>query len=94
MAVFQPGIWLQLASGSDVEAMSAQFRRLKTKSPDLFDGIKPYVARSADGARLVVGPFRGASDAEIFADDLESIGVSPLKWTNSQADRIAPLPAE
>ena len=94
MAVSQPGIWLQLASGSDVSEMSAQFRRLKTKSPDLFDGIKPYVARSADGARLVVGPFHGNSDAEIFADDLQSIGVSPLKWTNSQADRIAPLPAE
>jgi Flp pilus assembly protein TadD len=94
MAAFEPGIWLQLASGSDISAMSAQFRRLKTKSPDLFDGIKPYVASSADGARLVVGPFRGNSDAEIFADDLQSIGVSPLKWTNSQADRIAPLPAE
>ena len=93
-AASQQGIWLQLASGSDVDALSAQFRKLKGRNPDIFDGIRPYLARSADGARLVVGPFRGSSDAEIFAEDLQSIGVSPMRWTNSQADRIAPLPAE
>lgn len=90
----QPGVWLQLASGSDADALSTQFHRLKSRNPAVFDGITPYVARSGDGARLVIGPFRGNSDAEIFAEDLESIGVSPMKWTNSQADRIAPLPAE
>ncbi len=90
----QQGVWLQLASGSDVDALSAQFRKIKNRNPDVFEGIKPYLARSVDGARLVVGPFRGNSDAEIFAEDLQSIGVSPMKWTNSQADRIAPLPAE
>ena len=62
--------------------------------PDVFDGIKPYVARSADRARLLVGPFRGASDAAIFAQDLETLGVDAFKFTNSPADRIAPLPAE
>ena len=61
---------------------------------DLFDGIKPYVARSADRARLLVGPFRGASDAAIFAEDLETVGVDAFKFTNSPADRIAPLAAE
>ena len=91
-AAFQPGIWLQLASGSDVDSLSDQFRRLKAKNPDVFEGIKPYVARSGDGARLVVGPFRGNSDADTFSEDLESIGVAPMKWTNSQYDRIAPLP--
>ena len=89
---FQPGIWLQLGSGSDVDSLSEQFRKLKLKNPDVFRGIKPYVARSADGARLVVGPFRASSDADTFSEDLETIGVAPLKWTNSQADRIAPLP--
>ena len=92
VAPFQPGIWLQLASGSDVDSLSEQFRRLKAKNPAVFEGIKPYVARSGDGARLVVGPFRGNSDADTFSEDLETIGVEPLKWTNSQADRIAPLP--
>ena len=91
---FEPKIWLQLGSGEDVDALSARYRRLKSSNPDLFEGITPYISRSADGARLLVGPFRGKSDATIFADDLESIGVSPMQWTNSQADRIAPLQGE
>ena len=94
VAAFQPKIWLQLASGSDVDSLSARFHRLKDQEPDLFQGITGYISRSADGARLLVGPFRGRSDAHIYADDLESVGISPLQWTNSQEDRIAPLPGE
>jgi Flp pilus assembly protein TadD len=94
VAVSQPKVWLQLASGSNSIDFASRFQRLKAKSPDLFQGIRPYVAQSGDGTRLVIGPFRGSSDAEIFAEDLQSIGVSPMKWTNSQADRIAPLPVE
>ena len=94
IAVFQPKIWLQLGSGGDTSELASRFQRMKARSPDLFEGIKPYVAQSGDGSRLVIGPFRGASDAELFAEDLESVGVSPMKWTNSQADRIAPLTAE
>lgn len=94
VAVFQPKIWLQLGSGGDTSELASRFQRMKARSPDLFEGIKPYVAQSGDGSRLVIGPFRGASDAELFAEDLESVGVSPMKWTNSQADRIAPLIAE
>ncbi|MFL6721373.1 MAG: tetratricopeptide repeat protein [Sphingomonas sp.] len=93
-AMAQPKIWLQLASGADVDAFANQFRRLKSKNPDLFDGLRPYVARSAEGARLLVGPFRGPSDAAILADDFESVGINASKFTNSQADRIAPLADE
>lgn len=91
---FGQKLWLQLASGQDIDALSARFRRLKSGNPEIFDGITPYISRSADGARLLVGPFRGRSDATTFASDLETIGVAPMQWTNSQADRIAPLPAE
>ena len=90
----EPKIWLQLASGSDDAALSGEFERLKSKNPDLFDGLHPYVARTAGGARLLVGPFRGRSDAEILAGDFASVGIEASNFTNSQADRIAPLAAE
>jgi tetratricopeptide (TPR) repeat protein len=89
-----PRIWLQLASGSDVDGLAGRFRQMKSKSPDLFDGIKPYVARSGSGALLLIGPFRGPSDAEIFAEDLETVGVDASKFIDSQNDRIAPLASE
>jgi len=91
---FQPKIWLELASGSDVDAFSRQFARLRSKNPDLFDGLKPYVARSAEGARLLVGPFRGRSDADTLAEDFATAGIDTADFINSQADRIAPLDAE
>jgi hypothetical protein len=67
---------------------------LKDDNPDLFNGMKPFVSRSADRARLLVGPFRGQSDASIFADDLKTIGIDAFRFTDSQDDRIAPLATE
>jgi Flp pilus assembly protein TadD len=87
-------IWLQLASGSNADALSPQFHKMKSKNRDLFDGIKGYVARSSDRARLVIGPFRSSTDAETFAEDLETIDVDAFKWTNSESDRIVPIGTE
>ncbi len=89
-----PKIWLQLASGHDGSALSNQFERLKRDNPNLFKGITGYVAASSDRSRLVIGPFRGPSDARIFADDLHSIGVDAFRWTNSDSDRIVPVAEE
>ena len=91
---FQPKIWLQLASGSDDNGLSSEFARMKSKNPELFEGLKPYVARTAGGARLLVGPFRGRSDADILAEDFATVGIEASNFTNSQADRIAPLAGE
>jgi Flp pilus assembly protein TadD len=88
------GIWLQLASGPDADALRGEFSRMKSRHSDIFDGIKGYVARGSDRARLVVGPFRGPSDAQIFADDLDSVGINSFRWTNSATDQIVPLGTE
>jgi Flp pilus assembly protein TadD len=87
-------VWLQLASGRDPEALSNQFNRIKSKGRELFDGIRPYVAESPDRARLLIGPFRSASDADTFAEDLATLDVDSFKWTNSATDQIVPLATE
>jgi len=87
-------IWLQLASGQNSAALPNEFRRLKTRNRDLFDGITGYVAKGPDRARLVIGPFRGTSDADTFRQDLESVGVDAFNWTNSESDQIVPLGTE
>lgn len=93
-AMFQPKLWLQLASGQNVDGLASQFKRMKDRNPDVFDGLTGYVARSPDRARLIIGPFRGDSDAAMLAEDLETIGIDAYKFTNSESDRIAPLPVE
>jgi Flp pilus assembly protein TadD len=82
-------IWLQLASGPNADALPGQFQRIKAKNPELFGGIKGYVAKSPDRARLLIGPFRSSSDAETFAEGLES--VNAFRWTNTDADSIQPI---
>lgn len=84
-------IWLQLASGSNPAALPDEFRRIKSKDRDLFDGIPGYVARSPDRSRLVIGPFRSATDADTFAADLETLNVTAFKWSNSESDQIVPI---
>jgi len=91
---FQPKIWLQLASGQSVDELATRYKRLKAKSQEMLDGLKPYVARSPSGTRLLIGPFRGPSDAQIMAEDLQTAGIDVSRWSNSQSDRIAPLVAE
>ncbi|MFL6736563.1 MAG: tetratricopeptide repeat protein [Sphingomonas sp.] len=87
-------IWLQLASGHDATALSNQFERLKSQNQDLFEGISAYVAEGSDRDRLVIGPFRGSSDARIFSEDLHTVGIDAFRWTNSSSDRIVPIAVE
>jgi Flp pilus assembly protein TadD len=86
-------IWLQLATGNP-ELLSRQFAQLKSRNRDILDGIPGYVAQGPQGAKLVVGPFRGPSDAANLAADLETVGVNASRWTNSASDRIVPLAAQ
>jgi hypothetical protein len=86
-------VWLQLASGTP-EGLSAKYRRLRGQDRELFNGITPYLANSGKEALLLIGPFKGPSDADFFAEDLETLGVHSSKYINSQTDRIAPLAAE
>lgn len=88
---FQPKLWLQLSSSPNVDVLASRFKHYKQQNPDIFQGVSPYVARSAEGVRLLVGPFRGPSDAATFAEDLETIGIDAYKFTDSPTDRIAPL---
>ncbi len=90
----QPKVWLQLASGPNAQALPDQFRRLKSRNRDLFNGISGYVAQSSDRARLLIGPFRGPSDAQIFAEDLQTVGIESFSWTNSESDQIVPVGTE
>jgi len=94
VAVEKPKIWLQLASGTNKDALSRQFERMKSSHQTVFEGISGYVVQESDRARLVIGPFRGSTDAEILAGDLHTLGIDAFRWTNSDSDRIVPIAGE
>lgn len=84
-------LWLQLASGADPATLSAKFQRLRNRGGEIFDGIPGYVARSSDGTKLVIGPFRSSEDARTFSQDLQDLNISASSWTNAPSDTIVPL---
>ncbi|HET7816561.1 MAG TPA: hypothetical protein VFK58_03170 [Sphingomicrobium sp.] len=93
-AMARERIWLQLASGPNADALPEQFRRIRSRSRDLFDGISPYVAQDGARARLLIGPFRSEKDAGIFAEDLEAVRISAFQWTSKPGQDVRKLPGE
>jgi Flp pilus assembly protein TadD len=87
-------VWLQLASGPNVEALPDQFRKIKARSDDLLDGINGYIAEGPDRARLLIGPFKSVSDATIFAEDLETVRIGAFSWTSPPGQTIRKLPPQ
>jgi Flp pilus assembly protein TadD len=87
-------LWLQLASGTNTAAMPEQFERMKSRDHELFEGINGYVVEEGGKARLLIGPFRNMSDANIFAEDLASVRIDAFTWTSRPGQTIRKLPAE
>lgn len=88
----RPRVWVQLASGPNAAALPDQFRRMKSRHKDVFEGISGYVAEAPDRARLLIGPFRNRFDATIFVKDLESVDINAFSWTSRPGDAIRKLP--
>jgi len=85
-------IWLQLASGNNMEALADQFRRLKSRNEELLQGISGYVAQEPSKVRLLIGPFKDTDDARIFAEDLEVAEVDAFTWTSAAGQQVRKLP--
>ncbi|HYI43212.1 MAG TPA: hypothetical protein VD768_06285, partial [Sphingomicrobium sp.] len=75
-------VWLQLASGTNADALPDQFRRIKRTTQDLLDGIDAHVAEENNRVRLLIGPFKTMRDANVFAEDLGALRVNAFSWTN------------
>jgi len=94
-STFEDGkIWLELGSGQNPTVLAQRFDRMKSDHEEIFKGIPAYVAQSSDRARLVIGPFRGSTDASILSDDLHTVGIEAIRWSNSDSDRIVPVAGE
>jgi Flp pilus assembly protein TadD len=87
-------LWVQLASGTNSDALPEQFRRIKKHNSDIFEGLSGYVAEMPDRARLLIGPFKSMADAKIVIDDLESVRVNAFSWTSPPGQTIRKLSAE
>lgn len=80
--------WVQLASGPNAAALPQQMRGIRARSEDLLNGVSSYIAEEPGRARLLIGPFRNASDADVFAEDLGSLRVNAFPWISPEGQPI------
>ncbi|MEO6359195.1 MAG: SPOR domain-containing protein [Sphingomicrobium sp.] len=86
--------WVQVASGASSVALPAELRRIRTRSEDLLKGVSGYIAEEPGRTRLLVGPFRSSSDAEIFAEELGVTGVDAFRWISPEGQVVRKLTTE
>lgn len=86
--------WVQLASGANAAALPDEFRRIRRRKPDYFEGISGYVAETDGRSRLLIGPFRDRRDADTFADSLEDERIDAFSWISPPGQPIRKLSVE
>lgn len=80
--------WVELSSAPSAALLPQQMPGIRSRSEDLLNGVSAYIAEEPGRARLLVGPFRNASDADIFAEDLETLQVRASRWISPEGQPI------
>lgn len=93
-AIAPSRLWLQLASGTDANALPREFQRIKARERRLFQDIAGYVAVEPSRARLLIGPFRNAEEAGIFEKDLATVRIPAFKWTSPAGQTVRKIATE
>lgn len=93
-AIAPSRLWLQLASGTNANALPQEFQRIKARERRLFRDIAGYVAVEPSRARLLIGPFRNATEAGIFEKDLAAARIPAFKWTSPAGQTVRKIASE
>ena len=84
-------IWVQLATGRDVEALGFDWRRFSRRAPDLLGRFEPHVTPWGQANRLLAGPLENASAARRLVNDLSEKGLDAFTYTSPEGTEIKEL---
>ncbi len=84
-------IWVQLATGSDVEALSFDWRRFSRRAPELLGDFEPHVTPWGQANRLLAGPLENAAAARRLVNELANKGIETFTFTSPEGTEIKEL---
>ena len=84
-------IWVQLATGQDLEALGFDWRRMRRKAPDLLDQYTPHTARWGQANRLLAGPLNDRQEARDLINALNRKGMDSFSYTSPEGIVIQTL---
>ena len=84
-------IWVQLATGRDVDALRFDWRRFVRTAPELLSDFEPHVTPWGQANRLLAGPLDSRSDARELVNALAQKGLATFSYTSSEGTEIQRL---
>ena len=85
-------IWVQLATGRDVNALGFDWRRFSRRAPDLLGGFEAHVTPWGQANRLLAGPIENAREARRLVNALSGKGIETFTYTSPEGAEIKELP--
>jgi hypothetical protein len=83
--------WVQIATGSNLDALKFDYRRMTKKQPDLFKSQKAWTSPWGRTRRLVVGPFDDFKAAKAFEADYRKDGGDGFAWASADGVEVNEL---
>ncbi|GAB5487964.1 MAG: hypothetical protein Pars2KO_15340 [Parasphingorhabdus sp.] len=84
--------WVQLATGSNVDALKYDFRRMKRKNTSLFGEMEGWTSPWGKTRRMVVGPFEDLASAKKFDAAFRKNGGDSFAWVSAKGAKVNKLP--
>jgi len=84
-------IWVQVATGRDLDALKFDWRRLSRQAPELLGKFTPHTVPWGVANRLLAGPYASTSAARDAVNDLKSKGIDSFTYTSPEGQAIADL---
>lgn len=84
-------IWVQLATGRDVNALGFDWRRFARRAPELLGRLEPHVTPWGQANRLLAGPFDSSSEARRLVNALSEKGIETFTYTSPEGTEIKEL---
>ena len=80
--------WVQIATGSDINALKFDARRMTKQYGDLFKKNKIWTSPWGKTRRLVIGPFDDFKDAKAFEADFRKSGGDGFAWASADGVEV------
>ncbi|NQZ47362.1 MAG: tetratricopeptide repeat protein [Erythrobacter sp.] len=84
-------IWVQVATGRDLDALGFDWRRLVRRAPDLLGDFEPHVTRWGVANRLLAGPVDSDAAARDLINALAGKGIKTFAYTSPEGTQIQSL---
>ncbi|WP_339694283.1 SPOR domain-containing protein [uncultured Parasphingorhabdus sp.] len=83
--------WVQIATGSNLDALKFDYRRMTKKQPELFKNQKAWTSPWGQTRRLVIGPFDDFKAAKAFEADYRKDGGDGFAWASADGVEVNEL---